>query len=305
MNRSLKAIRLMIEGLLNFLDKNSGIYTTYDPMKDAVEEMRDESVLIDQAEMTQEINLKGYAKVKRSRRKTMSLLGDAMRRKIQGAASVKEDGVLYEEMNIPFSKMMYGDGQAAKLNAQHIYDVANGMSAPDKITYQITVPQLADFLNSINGFGAILTAPRSAINNRSAVTESIPSLVRDAMKTVETKLDKFIGNYAGTPFYAQYFSHRIIVDPSYRITTIEAEVKGDDNAALYGVKMKATGKKSGKVYEDMTNTDGNLKKPEISPEVYDIEFELPGSIYEKLFIPDVDIHAGEHQKFTVVLPKKF
>lgn len=305
MSRYLKAIRQMMEGLLNFLDLNSAVYATYDPMKDSVEELRSETALIDAAELTQQINLKGYAKVKRSRRKNMALKGDAMRRKLQGAFSDKGDGVMYDEMNIPFSKMMYGDGKTGKLRAQHIYDTANGMTAGDKTTYQITDAELSAFLKSINEFGAMMTAPRSAIADRKVITASIPGLVKDAMATVETKLDKFIGNYAGSAFYAQYFSQRVVVDPSYRITTIEADVKGADNMALYGVVMKATAKKSGKVYEDMTNTNGNLKKPEISPEVYDIEFSLPNSQYEKLFIPDVDIQAGEHQKFMVVLPRKF
>ena len=57
-------------------------------------------------------------------------------------------------------------------------------------------------------------------------------------------------------------------------------------------------------HEDMTDVVGKLKKPEISPEVYDIEFELPGSDYQKLTIPNVDIEAGEHQKETEPSPSQ-
>jgi hypothetical protein len=304
MTRYFKTLRMMIEGLLSFLSSNSGMYNTYQPMVDSVTDLTTDAGKIDAAEMAQQINISGYTTVKRNKRKAMALKGNAIRKKVQGAASVKKDDVLYKKMSITFSKMMYGNSNTSKLLAQSIYETANGMSAADKTLYHISDAELAAFLLSINEYSAVLAAPRSAISQRKSVTESIPTLFTNAMETIETRMDKFVANYVDLPFYSEYFAHRVIVDPSYSITTIEADVKGPDNIGLYGVVMKATGKTSGKVYEDMTNVDGNLKKPEISPEVYDIEFELPDSDFQKLVIPNVDIHPGEHQKFSVVLHPK-
>ena len=304
MTRYNKAVRLMIQGLLDFLNENAAVYAGYVPMEDAVAELTEDAGKIDEAETAQQINIHGYTILKRNKRKTMALKGNALRQKVQAAASDKNDPVMFERMNIRFSKMMYGGSNTAKLLAQSIYDEANGLSAPDKLKFQISDAELLSFNTSIGDYTDVFVSPRSATSKRKSVTESIPELFLNAMSVIEGKCDKLVSNYVNLPFYSEYFAHRIIVDPSYSITTIEAQVKGIDNIGLYGVVMKATGKVTGKVYEDMTNVSGSLKKPEISPEVYDIEFAIPDSDYEKVIIPNVNIEAGEHQKLVVVLQKK-
>ena len=305
MTRYFKSLRLMIEGLLNFLNSNSDVYSTYDPMKDAVTELTGEAQAIDDAETAQQINIKGYTTVKKSKRKVMALKGDAMRRKVQGEASDKKDPVRYEEMDIPFSKMMYGGSKTAQLLTQSIYDAANALSPADKTKYQISDGDLAAFLLSITEYAAVLVAPRSAISNRRSITESIPSLVHQGMETIETKLDRFVANYVDTDFYSQYFTHRVIVDPAYKITTVEGLVKNPSNSGLFGVKVKGTGKDkdtgepTGNTFEEITDVSGKFKKPEISPEIWDLEFELDE--YTKVKIENLDIQAGEHQKVSVVL----
>ena len=301
MKRLIVTIMQMHEQALACLKRNTAKFATNQPVLDAINEL--EMRIGQEAALQRAITkrTKGYASSKKTGRKTMAEMSDAMRRRVQAAAMGNNDTVAFGNANITYSEVAYGATLKGIANAQIIHDLANAVSAPDKATYQILAGDLTGLQDQINLVSALNTGRRSSVVTKKTSGELMVNAVTETSKYVHDTIDSLMGNYRvkDGDMYKEYLNARIIVSPAGRHAEITGTVvQASTNTPIPNVKVTATN--GVQVFEDMTDTKGRFKMP-VSPELYNVKFEI--ATYTPAQVDDILVDAAMHEQVDVKLTK--
>ncbi len=296
MKKKIITVAQMSLELQFFFAANQAKVNTFTPLQDATVDLISRNDYIRTLQNQVQQGIKGFAFSKKLLRSVLANQCEPMRKKIQACASANGNSQLFKDAQIPKSAIMYGRSLVSLANAQNIYDMANGLSAPDKTTYNIT-PSLPLLSAAISAFESACTARRNAVVSRQTVNEILLAAVKDNMLFIRNTLDPLMGNfYADHEFFIGYNNARILIDsPSHH-----AQIKGtvtDSVTNLPLQRVKVTASNGTKIFEDITDLKGIYKIP-VSPELYDVKFELPSFTTENI---QAVVDSGETQKISVSL----
>lgn len=97
-----------------------------------------------------------------------------------------------------------------------IHDEANGV-LPSLGDYGVAVTDLMNLQGLITAWGTQSQAPRMAISERKAATQTLPSLFKDSDAILKKRMDKLMEKFRANErtFYDTYHVARIIVDAGH------------------------------------------------------------------------------------------
>ncbi len=299
----------MFRTVRQVLFSNNAIWGGSAPMQAAYDELEIGVANLEGTVAAQTAPTEAFTATKKEKKAAMAKLADCMRRKVQAFASATGNTTLYVEMNVSESKIKFGSDLMAKTLADRIYGTANGMAATDKTEYSITAGDLSVLILAINDFNALLNVPRIKISTRKGFTKSLTTQVKDLNNLLKKRTDNLMAIYkeSAFEFWENYTNARTEMNPAFKIAHIAGlAVDAVTKQPLYGVKVIAVSKpnplnnkKKVVTFEEMTNTEGQYMIKEISPEVYDVTYEVPG--YSPVTKTNVKIAGGEHESLSVEL----
>ena len=299
--REISLIALHLE-LSNCLTRNAVIVAANPALQDAQTTLNARIILEQELEKELEKIITGAAAAKQEARLLMASYSDAMRRRVQSAYALHNDTQGFDNANITYSAVAYGNYATCISRAANVFDMAQGLSAADKTAFMVTVPNLTQLEDSIQNCRLLISGVRSVIVLRQNVDNNLKQTLKGTAKFIHQSLDSLIGNYRVTnpSFYNEYLISRFIVNPRASHAQITGTVLDatNNNAPLHGVKVTASN--GLKVYEDMTDKLGFYKIP-VSPELYNISFDLKS--YNPATKSDILVDAGEREKVDIQLNK--
>ncbi|HKR04268.1 MAG TPA: carboxypeptidase-like regulatory domain-containing protein [Bacteroidia bacterium] len=254
--------------------------------------------LIENARQQEEL-IQGYAQQKQLRKFTMATLATSVCYKIQAFAESIQDDVLLNKVNYTFNDIMKMRGNLARNASQTILLEAQAVIAA-LAPFGVLPADLTALDTAINDFSAVISMPRSAIAQVKTLTAEIKEDIAFIDKTLKKSMDKLMINFSvsSPAFYSDYFNSRIIVDAATSFTELDILVQDKiSKAKISGVSVTVVG--TTKTYNGSTDTAGALPLKKISPELYNLHFEIPG--YLPLDVTGIDVSAGEHEKVLAEL----
>ncbi len=283
------------------IQRNSAKIAGNQPLIDAAATLTSRIALEQQLEQEIETILKGFARNKKAARIIMANLTNAMRRRIQASYAANNDIVSFNNANVVYSMLAYGAYNTSISRASNIYNMANALSPADKASYQVTIQNLAELNTAIENCTSFITSVRSAILLKQNAGANLKDAIRQTTIFIHDTMDSLMGAYSVTDqsFWNEWLLARTIINPSSSHAQITGSVvDAGSNSPLQRVKVKATN--GIKVYEDITNRSGHYKIP-VSPELYNITFELPDYLEQDKTAVMVD--AGERETINIKLVK--
>jgi len=142
-----------------------------------------------------------------------ALTGAAYRLSQAVAAWAEEQGdvALAEQIAFSRSDFQRARDQDALDRAALVHATATAHAA-DLAGYGVTAGALAELDTLIDAFAGALAQPRHAVAERVAQTRAIEGLFPEIDRILDRRLDRFVAQVEGTPFYAEYHAARRIVD---------------------------------------------------------------------------------------------
>jgi len=247
----------------------------------------------------QEEILSGYASQKQQAKFAMVKLANSIRSKIQAYASTIDDDVLYDKVNYATGKLMTMSAPNSMAACKVILKMALENETAIK-PFGVLPADLVMLQDKINSFTQVMVLPRQAIAHLKGLTARIKQDVTYIENIISKRLSKMMVNFQETApiFYTDFFNcKRPIYGPTshteFDIIT-KSKINGD---AINGVSVTAIG--STQTYTGKTQGEGQLDLKRISPEIYDLIFEIPG--YEPIQLSDQKVSPGQHVKIIVEL----
>lgn len=239
----------------------------------------------------------GYVKDKQQKRQAMCESSFTIKSALQAWASDTGNLILFNLVDYNLSDLMSGAANRSLTRCKNIQALALGNAAA-LVNYGISADMLTDNGKAIDDFELVIANPKDQYAARKAATQEIKNAIKDVDISIKDKLDKLMENFRLTApdFYAQYFNDRKIYNAKTNYTEIRVLLLNKETGVkLEGVAMKAKGKT--KEYNVLSNSNGVADAKQITPEIYDLEFEMPG--FEKVTKANVDMSPGEKEEITI------
>ncbi|HNU34662.1 MAG TPA: carboxypeptidase-like regulatory domain-containing protein [Bacteroidia bacterium] len=287
----------MYLAVLLVLNSNSIIWNVLAVFVTAFDSFKLKLQTLQRAVQRQADLIAGYAKDKRLKREAMAEQGFAIKSAIQAYAADTDNVILFDAVNYALSELMSGAANRSVTRCKNIRDLAD-VNKTALVAYGVTNEMLADYGKAIDDFEEVIANPRDQIGARKAATKDIKDGIAAVDAVLKDKLDKLMENFrlSAPEFYAQYYNDRKIFDAKTNYTEIRVLLLNKETGAkLEGVVMKAKGET--KEYSVLSNSNGIADAKQITPEVYDLEFELPG--FEKVLKSNIDMSPGEKEEITI------
>jgi len=255
--------------------------------------------LIANATLQQEL-LNGYARQKQLSKFNMAKLANSIRSKIQAYAATIDDGdVLYAKVNYTLSKLMTMSAPKSLAACKIIYKYADENRVA-LIPFGVSDDDI-EILNEHNTiFTQQMVMPRQAIDQLKGLTARIKEDVSYIENIINKRLSKLIVNFQDSApiFYTDFFNCKRPVPYATSHTEFDILTKNKvSGEVINGVRVTVIG--STKTYTGKTDIEGQLDLKKISPELYDLIFEIPG--YQPVTLSDQKASPGKHAQIVVEL----
>ncbi len=255
--------------------------------------------LIANATLQQEL-LNGYARQKQQSKFNMAKLANSIRSKIQAYAATIDDGdVLYTKVNYTISKLMTMSAPKSLAACKIIYKYADE-NRNALLPFGVIDADI-DILNDlITTFTQQMVMPRQAIDQLKGLTARIKEDVSYIETIINKRLSKLMINFQDSApiFYTDFFNCKRPMPYATSHTEFDIITKNKANGeVLNGVSVTAVG--ATKTYTGKTVIQGQLDLKKISPELYDLIFEIPG--YLPLTLSEQKASPGKHIQIVVEL----
>ena len=195
------------------LEENKAVWTAMVPFADAAQKFRDKIAKIDLTAQKQETATAGATLDRTSAREALEdvlfLASEALGVLAHGA----DDNALRDLTDVRSSGLQrMTDEELANL-AHSIVAQTTGRTA-ELATLQVSEANLTELNQALQDFEESKSAPRTAIANRMAQTESLAELIREANDILRNQLDRMVNLFRRLhpDFVAAYRGARVIVD---------------------------------------------------------------------------------------------
>ena len=253
--------------------------------------------LIENARIQEEL-VNGYARQKQQSKLNMSRLSNSIRSKTQAYADTLDNGkVLYDQVNYSFSKLMIMSAPNALSACNTILKRAQE-HATDIQPFGVLATDITLLAHYTADFTQAMVMPRQAIAQVKGLTEQIKKDTAYIDNIINKRLSKLMINFqdSSPKFFADFFNCARPVHGPTSFTEFDIVTKSN-GVPINGVSVTAIG--ATKTYSGKTQADGQLPLKKISPELYDLVFEIPG--YHPLQLNGQKAVLGAHTQIIAEL----
>lgn len=239
----------------------------------------------------------GYAKDKREKRQKMAEMSFSIKSALQAMASDEGNTILFNALDYALSKLMSGSANQSLTRCKIIQEYAEDNAAA-LVSYGITAAMITGNADLIEAFELVIANPKDQLAKRKAATADIKKKIRAVDLVIKDKLDRMMENFrlSAPEFYAQYFNDRKIYDAKTNYTEIRVLLLNKETGMkLEGVLMKAISETN--EYTVFSSSNGIADAKQISPETYNLEFELTG--FEKVVKNSIEVSPGEKEELVI------
>jgi len=186
-------------------------------------------------------SVSGYAAQKKSLKATLASMTVTIMKATYAYAVANNNAVLAGKMKISRSRLK---------DMKYINIVSCVKGAAELITpltapladYGITPSMLTLWQNTNSQLNQIISNPRNAIANRTAVNKQIQSTLRQSMQLLTEQADQLVLVFQGTAqnYYNQYLANRKLI-PTHLSTQLRAHVQDELNQPISGATVSVDG----------------------------------------------------------------
>jgi len=212
-------------------------------------------------------------------------------------AAASNNNQLKEEVNYPISEL-------TRQRDEMLVPICNNISAAataniaSLTTYGVTATTTGDLEDAIEDYAAIVALPRNAVTQRSAYTEAIRNLFKEADAIVKLQMDKLALQFktANLQFYNTYKNNRIILDAATSTTQATGLITDSvTNQPIASVAIQVVNQP----YTATGNSTGGYAIKIPVPGTYSITFTIGG--YNTKTVTGVVITLGQSTTLNVQL----
>jgi hypothetical protein len=281
----------MYLGLNPFLDSTEIKWQTLGIFPSIVSKFKLKLLSLQSDETLQAELTTGYAKNKLKKRSDMAEAADRIKSSLQIFAEINENVIIYNKVDFSKTALMEGSAIRSKSRCQLIHDQA-ALVIEELGPFGVVASDLVELQEKIAAFNAIISDPKSIKGQRKVVNARIRQGIKDIDKILNRQMDKGAAVLSNTAseWVEDYFSVRKIYKHKTQFTEIIATFKNKETGlAVEGVTLKGTGNNGGE-FLALSSSNGTADKKQISPEIYNLTWEMPG--YESGEMKQVKVSAG-------------
>lgn len=290
----------MYLGLMLYLNGTMNIWQVLAMFETIFNNFKDKLSNLQKMQAQQETILTGYAMQKRDARIAMAESAFIIKGALQTFASDTNNNIIYMNVNWSLSDLIDCASLTSKDRCQVIHDQALAV-INDLASYAVVQADLDSLLTKILAYNTIISGSKKVIGVRKQITKDIKKEIQDIDKLLKTKMDKLVANWKSSEpnFYNTYFVERKIYEAKTNFTEIIAMFKNKTTGhEVEGVLFKGIGNKGGS-FEVVSSTTGVADKKQISPETYNLQWEIPG--FESGSMNKVKVSPGEKEQLVIEL----
>ncbi len=213
MDRKLTNRVTMFKTVAAVLDQNNSIWSGMAPLATAVQAFKAKVTAIDAAAQKQETPVSGAVDEKAGARDALEDVLFLTCEALGALGHTSNDNELMALTDLTPSGLDKLGDEALANRATTILARANAMKS-ELATLQVTQANLDELDQALQDFQASKAKPRTAVAERVAQTESLPSLVREGSDILGNQIDPLVNLFrrSNADFVAGYRSARVIVD---------------------------------------------------------------------------------------------
>lgn len=213
MDRKLTNRVTMFKTVSGYLDQNNSIWSGMAPLAAAVQAFKAKLTAIDAAAQKQETPVSGAVDEKAGARDALEDVLFLTCEALGALGHTSNDNELMALTDLTPSGLDKLGDEALANRATTILARANAMKS-ELATLQVTPANLDELDQALQDFQASKAKPRTAVAERVAQTESLPSLVREGSDILGNQIDPLVNLFrrSHADFVAGYRSARVIVD---------------------------------------------------------------------------------------------
>jgi hypothetical protein len=225
MNTELTNRDNMFKTVTAVLDDHNSIWNSMAPFATAVTAFKDKVAAIDATAQRQETPT-GSAKDKENARNALEDVLFLMCEALGVLAHSSGDQDLLALTDVTRSGLDKMDAEALSNRATSVLAQANGKKT-ELATLQVTQANIDELSQALTDFNEAKAGPRQATAERSAQTDALPGLFREANDILRNQIDRMMSLFSRSnpDFVAAYKSARVIVDRAATRTTKAAATK--------------------------------------------------------------------------------
>jgi hypothetical protein len=203
----------MFKAVNAYLNQNTIVWETMAPMVAAITQLGNKINAIDVAAQKQDMPTSGAVLDKASARDALEDILFLNNEALAVLGHTTNDGALIALSDVSRSALDKMTDEQLTNRATNILTEVNNQAA-GLAAMNVTNASITEFTNALNSFNAAKVQPRTAVADRKAQTESLPSLIRDTSNLLRNQIDRLVNLFRRPhpDFVAGYRGARVIVD---------------------------------------------------------------------------------------------
>lgn len=195
------------------LSNNQSVWSGMAPFVDAVQRLNDKISELDEAARNQETPISGAVVDKSSARDALEDVLFLVCQALGVIGHTSHDNDLIALVDLTPATMHRFDSEEMSNRAATILDRANARK-PELATFHVTQANLDELTQALADFNTSKQKPREAVAVRSAETELIPRLIREATSILRNEIDPLVNLFkrSDAKFVKSHRSARVVVD---------------------------------------------------------------------------------------------
>ena len=303
-----EAVVKMMQEVVRFFDENPQFEKDNSVLKMHVDKLRDILKKIAEYKIKQEFDNTGYTKNKNLAKQELAHNLVNITSSICSFANDTGKNELYEEFNVPISKV-------GRKSDSDIVNYANTVLAEsDKYKkelepYNVTADELVNLTKETKAYSDILLIPAQEKKERAVSTDKIKKLITEGLQVMKRSIDFDMVHYkdSDADLYETYENLRDIDDSKTTALSIHGTVEDadsdcDGDCVLQYVKVTVKFKAGAELADSVKSTSkkGNYQFDKLPEGMCTVTFEK--NYYDTLVV-DSEVHHNKATKLDVKLKK--
>jgi len=300
-----EAVVKMMQEVVRFFDENPQFEKDNSVLKMHVDKLRDILKKIAEYKIKQEFDNTGYTKNKNLAKQELAHNLVNITSSICSFANDTGKNELYEEFNVPISKV-------SRKSDSDIVNYANTVLAEsDKYKkelepYQVTADELVNLTKETKAYSDILLVPAQEKKERAVSTDKIKKLITEGLQVMKRSIDFDMVHYkdSDADLYETYENLREIDDSKTTALSIHGTVRGHETEIEVLAHARVIVKfRAGKAWKEMhavTSAKGNYQFKGIPDGKCTVTFEL--EYYDTVVVESV-VYSDKATKLDIEMKK--